>query len=202
MQTDTVISALLTYHPLEEVENKYRLDIISHIQKFPKNWWQRRTLEGHVTASAWVLNREKTHVLFLHHKKLNRWLQPGGHLDDSDFSPAKGALREAIEETGIKKLTLVSHDNPPIFDLDVHHIPARGTCEALEPAHFHYDIRYLVDLAPDVSSEAISISDESHGFRWVAIEEVEAHFEPSLARMARKTRLQQVINATKKMLKP
>ena len=188
MQSDSIISALLAYSSLEEVENKYRLDIISYIQQYPDSWWQRGTLVGHVTASAWIVNCKKSSVLFLHHRKLNKWLQPGGHLDDTDFSPAHGALREAIEETGIKNLTLCNGqnmpENPPIFDVDVHPIPARGD----EPAHFHYDIRYQVTI-PASDNEAVLISNESLGFRWFSLDEVSREHEPSLARMAKKTLL-------------
>ncbi len=188
MQSNSIISALLAYSPLEESDNQYRLDIISHIQKYPESWWQRGTLAGHVTASAWIVNREKTSVLFLHHRKLNKWLQPGGHLDDTDLSPAQGALREAIEETGIKNLSLLdwqnAPENPPIFDVDVHPIPARGD----EPSHFHYDVRYEIAL-PASDSEAVLISNESLGFRWFSLDEISREHEPSLARMAKKTLL-------------
>ena len=194
MHAETLISDLMDYSSLGEVDNQYRLDIISFMQKFPDSWWQRSTPEGHVTASAWILNREKTHVLFLHHRKLNKWLQPGGHLDETDFSPANGALREAIEETGINKLTLTNPQKPALFDVDIHRIPARGA----EPAHFHYDVRYLLNL-PDESGESgetdekmcarIAISNESLGFRWFSIAEVVREHEPSLARMAKKTLL-------------
>lgn len=183
MQTEELISALLNYFPEEEVENKYRIDTITHIKKYPSTWWQRRTLEGHVTASAWVLNQEKTHALFLHHAKLNRWLQPGGHLDDTDFSPAHGALRETLEETGITNLAFDKLLGDNIFDVDIHPIPARGT----EPAHLHYDMRYLVVLPSEAPSTEVSISAESLGFRWISLEEVENQFETSLARMAKKT---------------
>ncbi len=196
MQTEELISALLIYSPEREVENKYRIDTISHIKKYPSSWWQRRTLEGHVTASAWVLNQGKTHALFLHHAKLNRWLQPGGHLDDTDFSPAHGALREALEETGITNLAFDKLLGDNIFDVDIHPIPARGT----EPAHLHYDIRYLVVLPSEAPSTEVSISAESLGFRWISLEEVKNQFEASLARMAQKTlRLMKSANKSTKL---
>ena len=183
MQTEKLISTLQGYSPEGEIDNKYRFDTIMHIQKYPATWWQRSTLAGHVTASAWVLNQEKTHALFLHHAKLNRWLQPGGHLDDMDFSPAHGALREALEETGITNLAFDKLLGDHIFDVDVHPIPARDA----EPAHLHYDLRYLVVLPNETPSTEVSISAESLGFRWISLEVIEKQFEASLARMAQKT---------------
>ena len=192
MQTKELISALFDYFPEGEIDNQYRIDTISHIKKYPSSWWQRSTLEGHVTASAWVLNLQKTHALFLHHAKLNRWLQPGGHLDDMDFSPAHGALREALEETGITNLAFDKLLGDHIFDVDVHPIPARDA----EPAHLHYDLRYLVVLPNETPSTEVSISAESLGFRWISLEVVEKQFETSLARMAQKT-LQIMKNVSK-----
>jgi 8-oxo-dGTP pyrophosphatase MutT (NUDIX family) len=142
-----------------------------------QRWWRRSTLEGHITASAWVLNAPRTHALLLHHAKLNCWVQPGGHLDDSDASPATGAWREAREETGLKSLQL---GDEKLFDVDVHAIPERGT----EPAHLHYDLRYLI-----ISSDSlVTLSDESLGARWIALEALaQPPFERSISRMAEKS---------------
>ena len=147
------------------------------MNRHPAVWWKRSTLEGHITGSAWVLNATRTHALLLHHAKLNCWVQPGGHLDDTDASPAAGALREALEETGLPTLQLASEN---LFDVDVHSIPAR----AAEPAHLHYDLRYLI-----ISSDsAVTISDESLGARWIALEElIHPDVERSISRMAEKS---------------
>ena len=191
MHTEATISALFDYIPQGELDNQYRIDTITHIQKNPASWWQRGTLDGHVTASAWILNEEKTHALFLHHAKINRWFQPGGHLDETDISPAQGAIREAREETGIANLTLDEFHKGAIFDVDVHLIAAHKH----EAAHLHYDLRYLVQSA-ETTGTKVTISHESLGFRWISLKEVAEQFEPSLARMAKKTL--QTIKNTKK----
>lgn len=104
--------------------------------------FDREIAEGHLTGSALVVSREGSRVLLLHHRKLRRWLQPGGHAEPGETSGEAVALREAREETGLERLEL-HPDAPRPLDVDVHEIPARGA----EPAHQHLDLRYLV-LAP------------------------------------------------------
>jgi len=177
MQTTKLLSALSALRAFDAGEQTHREQIISFVQRHPSQWWQRATPEGHITGSAWVLNAQRTHALLLHHAKLNCWVQPGGHLDDSDASPAAGALREAVEETGLASLQLASEK---LFDVDVHSIPARAT----EPAHLHYDLRYLI-ISPDSN---VIISDESLGARWMALEELtRPGIERSISRMAEKS---------------
>jgi 8-oxo-dGTP pyrophosphatase MutT (NUDIX family) len=111
---------------------------------------------GHLTGSAWVVDPASSKVLLLHHAKLSRWLQPGGHAD-GEYDLAAVALREASEETGLTSLTLQSGT---IFDIDIHAIPARGH----EPAHLHFDVRYVVTAD---STETPRISDESRDVAWL-----------------------------------
>jgi len=99
--------------------------------------FSRANPEGHITASAVVTRREDSVFLLVWHRKLARWLQPGGHMEPSDASVFATARREAREETGIEDFAFPIGDR--ILDVDVHPIPAYGP----DPAHFHYDIRYL-----------------------------------------------------------
>lgn len=93
---------------------------------------------GHLTGSAWLVSPDGNSALLMRHRKLGRWLQPGGHADGNPDLAAV-ALREAGEETGMDGLTAAQD----IFDLDLHRIPARGP----EPAHWHYDMRFVVQAA-------------------------------------------------------
>jgi 8-oxo-dGTP pyrophosphatase MutT (NUDIX family) len=137
----------------------------------------RSCRSGHFTGSAWIVDAAGERVLLTHHRKLDRWLQPGGHAD-GETDLAAVALREAVEETGLSDLVLA---DPAIFDLDRHPIPARGR----EPAHHHYDVRFLVRCA---GNDRYTVSDESHDLAWVPITGIRRFsHEESILRLARKT---------------
>jgi 8-oxo-dGTP pyrophosphatase MutT (NUDIX family) len=122
--------------------------------------FEREFTIGHFTGSAWLVSADGSRVLLTHHRKLDRWLQLGGHADgDSDLM--RVALREAEEESGLDGLTV----EPDIFDLDRHRIPARGD----DPEHWHYDVRYVVHAG---ANEAFVVSDESHALAWRGIADV------------------------------
>jgi 8-oxo-dGTP pyrophosphatase MutT (NUDIX family) len=136
----------------------------------------RDRLDGHFTASCWLVDASGRRVLLTHHRKLDRWLQLGGHAD-GDRDLARVALREAEEESGLHGLQI----DPMIFDLDRHWIPERGEV----PGHWHYDVRYIVRAG--VNEEYV-VSDESHDLAWreiVGIAE-DAGADESMRRMAAK----------------
>lgn len=128
--------------------------------------WSRSTAEAHLTASAWVLDRTCTHVAMIHHRKLDRWLQPGGHIDDTDASWRDAARRELEEETGLTRF-LPQPDDAELFDVDVHGIPARKD----EPAHWHHDLRFLfvADMDAGTGGQMRLNVEESHDCRWFAL---------------------------------
>lgn len=126
----------------------------------------RSCVPGHVTASAWLLSPDGKRFLLTHHRKLNRWLQLGGHAD-GDGDVAAVALREAREESGLQDLRFAyAADAPVPIDLDVHPIPAR----AGEPAHDHHDVRFVLVAAP---GQTIFASDESTALEWFAMDDLE-----------------------------
>ena len=127
--------------------------------------FDRRLAHAHLTASAFVLTPDGARVLLLHHRKLDRWLQPGGHAEAGEESGEAVALREAVEETGIASLRLHPVAPRPL-DVDVHSIPARGS----EGAHLHLDLRYLVTAASDTA--LVGLPKESNALRWFGWEEL------------------------------
>jgi 8-oxo-dGTP pyrophosphatase MutT (NUDIX family) len=128
---------------------------------------------GHFTGSALVVDPSTERLLLLHHTKLRRWLQPGGHAD-GDANLAAVAWREATEETGIDGLQVVL----PAIDLDVHVVEPPK-----EAPHKHYDVRYLVVAPAGAQPDG---NHESTALRWAALDELDdLGCDPGLVRMAR-----------------
>jgi 8-oxo-dGTP pyrophosphatase MutT (NUDIX family) len=133
--------------------------------------FSRSNMEGHVTASAVVAQPDASEFLLIWHRKLGRWLQPGGHMEDADRSVFAAALREAREETGLEHFGFPLRER--ILDVDVHPIPAFGP----DPRHFHFDIRHVL-AAP--ASETVAESGE---LRWFTLREaMAAGIDESLTR--------------------
>jgi 8-oxo-dGTP pyrophosphatase MutT (NUDIX family) len=137
----------------------------------------RSCVPGHFTGSAWVVDSRRSRTLLTHHRKLDKWLQLGGHADgEADLLAV--ALREAQEESGLKAVRAVSAE---IFDLDRHLIPARQH----EPEHWHYDVRFLIEADP---AQPLVVTSESKDLAWVPLADVAAlNPEESMLRMVRKT---------------
>lgn len=144
--------------------------------------FSREQPEAHFTGSAVVVDPGGGRVCLVHHGKLNRWLQPGGHADPADGGAMEEtALREAREETGLA--VRLHPDAPRPLDVDAHRIPARKA----EPEHVHLDVRFLVVAE---NPEALAHDpNESHGARWLGWEEALALAdEPALRRLLQKAR--------------
>lgn len=175
MQQEPLLQLLSTHQPFDSHEQRMLADIIAFVREH-QNFYSRDLLIGHLTGSAWIVDETLSHALLLHHGKLNKWLQPGGHIED-DADMLTASLREAREETGAD----VRPHSPAIFDVDVHEIPARADV----PAHLHYDIRFL--LIADKAAPLL-VSSESKDLAWVALAQIEQFTrEESVLRMARKT---------------
>lgn len=111
---------------------------------------------GHLTATACVMHPSKNSFLLIHHKRLNRWLMPGGHVETGDIDVSASAAREAIEETG----TILTSSATRLLSVDVHGIPPKGR----EPLHLHHDLTFLFQA----SSEVVAITEETEGVVWAA----------------------------------
>ncbi len=171
-----LLAELAAYDPYDERER----DMLECVRAFVaghERCFERGLLEGHVTGSAWVVDRSGNAALLLHHRKLGKWLQPGGHAD-GDPDVCRVAYREAVEESGLRSLTLAREG---IYDLDVHDIPALGA----EPAHVHYDLRFAFVAG---GAEVPQRNAESHAVAWVPLAGIEAlGIDDSVRRLAAKT---------------
>ncbi|MGW8398904.1 NUDIX hydrolase [Streptomyces lydicus] len=153
-------------------QDQLRLAYLDHLAAHRDGMW-KPCKEGHLTASALVIDPAAGRVLLTLHRKLEMWLQMGGHCEPEDASLADAALREAREESGIARgLTLLS--GGPVR-LDRHRTPCA----------VHLDVQYAA-LAPEGAVAAIS--DESLDLKWFAYDEVPGVADTSVVRLVEATR--------------
>ena len=166
---------LETYHPTPE-EQEFKEQMLRFICE-NDDCFYRTNLAGHITGSAWVLSPDGTEVLMNHHAFLDMWMQFGGHAD-GESNIKLVALREAQEESGIEEIEFVSDE---IFDIDIHEIPFNE--KKGEPAHLHYDIRFLLKA----KHKNFVISNESKQLKWMTPEEIKVlNLNRSIMRMVEK----------------
>ncbi len=171
-KSDHALAGIGRFAPVDARDGDMWSRLVMFCRQEPRAFG-RDPLTSHVTASAFVLSPDLSSVLLTHHAKLDRWLQLGGHCDgiqDACFT----ATKEAYEESGLSRIRLLTRE---VFDVDVHDIPA----SAKEPAHLHYDVRYLfvAEAGEPVASE------ESHALAWVPLDHLASEAE-SVAVVARK----------------
>ena len=164
---DDAVLVLKGYEDQEELRRTY----LEHLESHPDGMW-KACGDGHITASALVIDPSRGRVLLTLHRKLRMWLQMGGHCEPADDTLAAAALREGSEESGIAGLTLLP--GGPVR-LDRHHTPCA----------WHLDVQYAA-LAPAGAVEAIS--DESLDLRWFAYDEVAGVADESVVRLLEATR--------------
>ncbi|MGW0150459.1 NUDIX hydrolase [Streptomyces sp. NPDC003333] len=166
---DDAVLVLKGYEDQSELRQVY----LDHLAAHPDGLWKSCS-DGHLTASALVVDPARGRVLLTLHRKLRMWLQMGGHCEPGDATLAAAALREAGEESGVSGLTLLP--GGPVR-LDRHPIPA--------PCTWHLDVQYAVLAPPDAEH---AISDESLDVRWFGYDEVADVADESVVRLLRAAR--------------
>jgi 8-oxo-dGTP pyrophosphatase MutT (NUDIX family) len=164
---DDAVLVLKEYEDQGELRQVY----LEHLRAHPDGMW-KACADGHITASALVVDPERERVLLTLHRKLRMWLQMGGHCEPADATLAEAALREATEESGIAGLTLLPGGPAR---LDRHHTPCA----------WHLDVQYAA-VAPPGSLEMIS--EESLDLRWFGYDEVADVADGSVVRLLEATR--------------
>ncbi|MER6994143.1 NUDIX domain-containing protein [Streptomyces sp. NPDC000410] len=164
---DDAVRVLKEYEAQEELRQTY----LDHLAAHPDGMW-KACAQGHITASALVIDPSRERVLLTLHRKLRMWLQMGGHCEPGDATLADAALREGTEESGIAGLTLLPGG---LVRLDRHETPCA----------WHLDVQYAA-LAP--AGAAPAISDESLDLRWFGYDEVAAVADASVVRLVEAAR--------------
>ncbi len=135
----------------------------------------RSNLKGHITASAFIIDSAACKILLIHHKKLDKWLQPGGHCDGDEDTLAV-AIKEVFEETGVQIL----REDQQVIDLDIHTIPLRKEV----PEHEHFDVRYLFESD---STRPLTRNHETLALQWIPFEDIRKYTdEESVLRILKK----------------
>ncbi len=129
-------------------------------------------MPGHVTGSTLVLDHTGTHALLTLHPRFGRWLQLGGHCEDTDADIVAAALREATEESGIDGLTI----DPTLAALHVHPV----TCSLGVPTR-HLDMQFVVHAPGGRRNRR---SDESLDLRWWPLDALPDDCDFGLAQLA------------------
>ena len=176
----------------KQIKKDLQAEVANYIDQYPNEAAPQRVLKflreeinlfgrdskiGHITCSSWVLNYERTHALLVYHRHLNRWIQPGGHVEPFE-KPRQGALREAMEESGISDLRLLDQK---LFHVSIMNFPKGKD----GPSHLHFDLRYLIQ-APKAAS--LSAPEEVGGAKWVPLNRLEEYSEEeTILMMAEKT---------------
>ena len=160
MHRNPLLQRLANHKPFNHEETQFKQQMIEFINQNP-DCFERSLLTGHITGSAWIVDKTRQFTLLTHHRKLDKWFQTGGHCDgDSDV--LKVAMKEAMEETGLTNIQAISNE---IFDIDIHQIPERKGV----PQHLHYDVRFLLEA--DIN-EPLIVSSESSDLAWVEMSKV------------------------------
>lgn len=138
----TVLARYLEVFPAEKERLRLLQDFLRDTTD-PKQFFHRKNFAGHITASGFVLSPDGKKLALVRHKILDRYLQPGGHVEETDPTVLAAALREILEETDIRSCRhLPFHSDPELpIDIDTHEIPANP--KKNEPKHLHHDFRFL-----------------------------------------------------------
>ena len=152
------------YQPFNIQEEKDKKIILQFLDKYDDAFFRSNEL-AHMTASAWVVNKDKTKVLMAYHRIYDSWAWLGGHCDN-DRDCLNVALREVKEETGVKNVRPVSED---IFSLEILTVDSHIRKGEYVPSHLHLNVTYLLEAD---ENDVLSIKeDENSGVAWFYLDE-------------------------------
>ncbi|MDO5541459.1 MAG: NUDIX hydrolase [Eubacteriales bacterium] len=167
-----LIEMIKKYEPYNEQEEKDKASMLHFLETAEKPF-SRENTTAHMTASAWVVNKDRTKVLMAYHNIYDSWSWLGGHADGEE-NLLKAALQEVREESGVKTLRPVSED---IYSLEILTVDGHIKRGRYVSSHLHMNVTYLLEA--DDTEELCIKADENSGVRWFSPEgAVEASTEP------------------------
>lgn len=164
--------ALRNYRPYNEQEEKDKEQILSFLERGDLVY-TRESKDAHVTASAWVINREHSKILMAYHNIYDSWAWLGGHAD-GEKNPLLVAEKEAMEESGLQSVRPVTED---IFSVEILTVSGHIKNGSYVSSHLHLNVTYLLEA--DEEANLREKEDENSGVRWFTVEEgIKASKEP------------------------
>lgn len=161
MRLQNLVELLERHTSADDTEEKHRQRMLELAESPGDPFSRKHFSPGHFTASAFILSPDRRSLLLIHHGKLHRWLQPGGHVEPEDPDIVAAARREIVEEVGMAAPPLAVEG---IFDVDIHPIPARKD----EPLHEHFDVRFLFHAA----NVDVTAGSDASDCRWVPLGQI------------------------------
>lgn len=157
-------AALRAYRPYNIQEEKDKNTILSFLESY-EDAYERSNELAHMTASAWVVNKEKTKVLMAYHRIYDSWAWLGGHCDGNKDCLAV-AIKEVKEEAGVDHVTPLSED---IFSLEVLSVDSHYKRGTYVPTHLHLNVTYLLEA--DEKENLHIKEDENSNVSWFGLDE-------------------------------
>lgn len=163
-----ILSSYLKLFPEEKTRQSILKNYIeTHNDREIIDW---NNFNGHIVTGGFIYALKERKFLVLHHKDLDMYLYPGGHVDETDKNPLDASIREVHEETGLynlRELTICEDTLVPI-DIDTHRVPFNKRLNL--PVHYHFDFRYLfiIDKIENVSID----TEEASDYKWIDIKDL------------------------------
>ena len=154
-----IYEQIKAYRPWNEQERQDQALILAFLERNPDAFY-RSNLLAHMTASAWVVNPQRSKALMVYHRLYDSWSWAGGHADGEEDLLAV-ALREVREETGIQRLRPVTEE---IYSLEVLTVDGHEKQGKYVPSHLHLNVTYLLEAEEE---QPLRICEaENSGVAW------------------------------------
>ena len=162
---DKLIKEIKAYIPWNEQEEKDKA-LILHMLETQEDIFTRKNTVCHMTASAWVVSKDRKKVLLAYHNIYDSWAWLGGHAD-GEKDLLQVAIKEVKEESGIEQVKPVTEH---IYSLEVLTVDGHIKKGEYVSSHLHLNVTYLLEADPCLSIH--SKPDENKAVGWFALEEV------------------------------
>lgn len=168
----TVVEEILNYMPFNEEEDRDKMVILDYLSK-NEDAFYRENKVSHMTASGWIVNKEKTKVLMAYHNIYHSWSWLGGHADGNE-DLLSVAMKEAKEESGVEHIRPLLDS---IFSLEILSVNGHYKNGEYVPTHTHMNVTYLLEA--DENDPVFIKQDENSAVGWFTLDEaVAASSEP------------------------